>query len=205
VQHPGLRRGGALGCASKPCTPAGSMAAKSHGGTYSHDAVAESACGGERCAAAATAAAAARQRRATPTEGVIAPPRSAPAHGGRGGWRSGGRMGPTALRRADSNGAARWRLKQPTTGRNRSRRADTVTRGSSWSRRNLGSCCAPSPGATRGCGGGQGGRCCPGPCDPCGRAVFFSHVTQFAFSVTATLPTLTRPQIPEDTNAECHL
>jgi len=135
VQHPGLRRGGALGGASKQCTPAGSMAARSHGGTYSHDAVAESAGGGERCAAAATAAAAARQRRATPTEGVIAPPRSAPAHGGRGGWRSGGRVGPTAPRRADSNCAARWRLKQPTTRRNRSRRAHTVTRGSSWSRR----------------------------------------------------------------------
>jgi len=33
-------------------------------------------------------------------------------------------------------------------------------------------------------------------CDPCGRTVLLSHVTLFAFSVIATLPTLTRPQIP---------
>jgi len=64
------------------------MAASAHGGTYSHDAVAERACGGERGAAAATAAAVARQRRATPTGGAVAPPRSAPAHGERGGWRT---------------------------------------------------------------------------------------------------------------------
>jgi len=42
-------------------------------------------------------------------------------------------------------------------------------------------------------------------CDPCGGTVLLSHVTSFAFSVIATLPTLTRPQIPEDTNTDCHL
>jgi len=50
-----------------------------------------------------------------------------------------------------------------------------------------------------------GGQAPSGPCDPCGRTVLLSHVTLFAFSVIATLPTSTRPQIPEDTNADCHL
>jgi len=36
VQYPGLQGGGALGDASTPGTPAGSMAANTHGGTYSH-------------------------------------------------------------------------------------------------------------------------------------------------------------------------
>ena len=35
-----------------------------------------------------------------------------------------------------------------------------------------------------------------GLCDPCGTTVLLSHVTPFACSVIATLPTLTRPQIP---------
>jgi len=42
-------------------------------------------------------------------------------------------------------------------------------------------------------------------CDSCCRTVLLSHVTPFAFSVIAALPMLTRPQIPEDTNADCHL
>ena len=53
--------------------------------------------------------------------------------------------------------------------------------------------------------GGAGGHAPSGPCDPCGGAVLLSNVTPFAFSVIASLPTLTRPQIPEDTNANCHL
>jgi len=65
---------------------------------------------------------------------------------------------------------------------------------------NPGSRRARSPRATR--GGGVGGQA---PCDPCGRTVLLSHLTLFAFSVIATLPTLTRSQIPEDTNADCHL
>jgi len=40
VQYPGLQGGGALGDASTPGTPAGSIAASAHGGTYSHVAVA---------------------------------------------------------------------------------------------------------------------------------------------------------------------
>jgi len=85
VQYPGLQGGGALGDASTLGTPAGSIAASTHGGTYSHAAVAAGAWGGERGAAAATAAAAARRRGATPTGGAVTPPRSAPARGGRGG------------------------------------------------------------------------------------------------------------------------
>jgi len=85
VQYPGLQGGGALGDATTPNTPAGSIAASAHGGTNSHAAVAGRTWGGERGAAAATAAAAARWRRATPTGGAVTPPRSAPAHGGQGG------------------------------------------------------------------------------------------------------------------------
>ena len=80
VQYPGFQGGGALSDASTPDTPADSIAASAHGGTYSHAAVAGRMWGGER--AAATAAAAARWRRATSTGGAITPPRSAPAHGG---------------------------------------------------------------------------------------------------------------------------
>jgi len=92
VQNPGLQGGGALGVASIPGTPAGSIAASVRGGTYSHVAVVGGASGGERGAASATAAAAARRRRATPTGGAVTPPRSAPEHGGRGG-RHGARAG----------------------------------------------------------------------------------------------------------------
>ena len=92
VPYPGLQGGGALGDTSAPGTPAGSIAASAHGGTYSHAAVAGRMWGGERGAAAATAAAAARRRRATPTGGAVTPPRSAPAHGGQG-VRHGARAG----------------------------------------------------------------------------------------------------------------
>jgi len=53
--------------------------------------------------------------------------------------------------------------------------------------------------------GAAGRQALSGPCDPCGGTVLLSHVTSFALSVIATLLTLTRPQIPEDTNADCHL
>ena len=59
VQYPGLQGGGALGDALTPGTPAGSIAASAHGGTYSYVAVEGGALGGERGAASATAAAAA--------------------------------------------------------------------------------------------------------------------------------------------------
>jgi len=81
VQYLGLQGGGALGDASIPGTPAGSMAARTHGGTYSHVAVAGGAWGGERGAAAAAAAAAARRRGAAPTDGAVTPPRSVAARG----------------------------------------------------------------------------------------------------------------------------
>jgi len=42
--------------------------------------------------------------------------------------------------------------------------------------------------------GGAARQAPSGPCDPCGRTVLLSHVTSFAFSVIATLPTLTRRQ-----------
>jgi len=108
VQYPGLQGGGALGDASTPGTPADSIAACAHGGTYSYVAVAGETWGGEKGAAAGTAAAAARRRRATPTGGAFTPPRSAPLT-------------------APVDG-------RPTGRRNRSRRAGTITRGSSWAR-----------------------------------------------------------------------
>jgi len=97
VQYPGLQSASALGDASTPCTPAGSMAVSTHGGTYSHHALAGGARGGEKGAATATAAAAARRRGATSTGGAVTPPPSASARGGRGGrhgTRTGGRDRP---------------------------------------------------------------------------------------------------------------
>jgi len=78
VQYPGLQGGGALSDASTPGTPADSIAASAHGGTYSHVAVAGEKWGGEKGAAAGSAAAVARRRRAKPTGGAFSPPRSAP-------------------------------------------------------------------------------------------------------------------------------
>jgi len=60
-------------------------------------------------------------------------------------------------------------------------------------------------GSNSGRWGGSGGQGPSGPCDPVCRTVLLSHVTPFAFSVIAIFPTLTRPQIPEDTNADCLL
>ena len=74
---------------------------------------------------------------------------------------------------------------------------------------------APSPAGHRGCieprmtlravsgrtsgrWGGAEGQGPSGPCDPGCRTVLLSHVAPFAFSVIATFPTLTRPQILED-------
>ena len=55
-----------------PGTPAGSIAASAHGGTYSHVAVDRGASGGERGAASATAAAAAHA-------GIARRPRARPS------------------------------------------------------------------------------------------------------------------------------
>jgi len=118
--------------------------------------------------------------------------------------RTGERVGLIVARRGACNRAAGWRQQPPTRRRNRIRRAGTITRGSSWARQ------APEV-------AGRGhraqlmaverarGQAPSGPSDPCVRTVLLSHVTPFAFSVIATLPTLTRPQIPEDKNADCHL
>jgi len=46
--------------------------------------------------------------------------------------RTGGRMGSTTARRGASNRTGRWRQQPPTRRRHRSRRAGTITRGSSW-------------------------------------------------------------------------
>jgi len=196
VQYPGLQGGGALGDASTSGKPDGSMAARTHGGTYSHVAVAGGARGGERGAAAATAAAAARRRGATPTGGAVTPPRSAPA-GGRDGTRVGGADRPPC------DGA---HVTAPVDGVSNRRRAAAAEAGAQ----------ARSPPGHRGSfeprktlhvvAARNSGRQAPsGPCDPFGRTVLLSHVTLFAFSVIVTLPTLTRPQIREDTNADCHL
>jgi len=182
------------------------MAASAHGGTYSHVAVAGGASGGERGAAAATAAAAARRRGATPTGGAVTPPRSAPARGGRG-VRHGARAG--GWDRPPRDGAP---LTSPLDGVSNRRRAAATEAGAQ----------ARSPASHRGRfeprqslravaarnsarWGGAGGQAPSGPYDPCGGTVLLSHVTPFAFSIIATLATLTRPQIPEDTNADCHL
>jgi len=118
--------------------------------------------------------------------------------------RTGGRVGPTAARRGAANRAARWRQKPPTNRRNRSRRAGTITRRSSWER--------PTPEVAArgrreqlGAVGGARGAGAVRALWPLRQGSPSSHVTLFAFSVIATLPTLTRPQIPEDTNADCHL
>jgi len=203
VQYPGLQSGGALGDASTPGTPADSIAASAHGGTHSHVAVAGGAWGEERGAAAATAAAAARRGGATLTGGAVTPPRSAPARSGwggqhgapAGGWDRSPRDGAPLT--APVDGVSK-RRRAAATEAGAQARAPAVHRGGFEPRKSV---------AARNSGrwGEAGGQAPSGPSDPCGRTVLLSHVTPFAFSVIATLPTLTRPQIPEDTNADCHL
>jgi len=118
-----------------------------------HIAVARGAFGGKGGAAPATAAAADRQRRATPTGGAVTPPRSAPAHGGQGGWRTGGRVGPTTARRGASGHRGRVETRK-------SRRAVAGRNSGRW--------------------GATGGQAPSRPCDPCGRTFLLRHVTPFA-------------------------
>jgi len=206
VQYPDLQGSGALGDASTPGTPAGSMAASAHGGTYSHVAVVGGAWGGERGAASAIAAAAARRRRATPAERTVTPPHSAPAHGGRGGRhgaRAGGwdqpPRGAVPLTAAVDGVSNRRRAAATEAGAQA--RSPASHRGRVEPRKSLRAVVARNSGRW----GGAGGQAPSRPSDPCGRTALLSHVTSFAFSVIATLPTLTRPQIHEDTNADCHL
>jgi len=127
--------------------------------------------------------------------------------------RSGG--GPPASRRA--HGRGRHSAAQPTCARRAGRptrrtggrvglnaaRRDACSR-SSWALQ-APEVAARGHRAQLGAVEGARGQGLSQPSDPCGRTVLFSHVTPFVFSVIATLPTLTRPQIPEDTNAGCHL
>jgi len=159
-----IQGGRALGDASTPGTPANSIAASAHGAAYSHVAVAGGVWGGERGAAAATAVAAARRRHATPTGGAVPPPRSALAQGGRDG-RHGARAGGSD--RPPRDGAP---LTAPPDGV-RNRRRGAATEAGAQTRSPAGhrgrveprSRCARSPRATRGVGGGLGGRRRPGP------------------------------------------
>jgi len=147
------------------------------------------------------------------------PPASRDAHGrgrhsaaqrtcarrtGRSARRTGGLVGPTARDEAP--------LTTPLDGvRNRRRAAATKTgaqarspagrRGRVESRMSL----RAVSGSNSGRWGGSGGQGPSRPCDPGCRTVLHSHVTPFTFSVIATFPTLTRPQITEDTNADCLL
>jgi len=199
VQYPGLQGGCTLGDALTLGMPAGSIAASAHGGTYSHVAVAGITWSGERGAAAATAAAAARRRRATPKGGAVTPPRSVPAHGKRGG-RHGARAG--GWDRLPRDGAP---LTAPLDCVKNCRRAAATEagaqarslaghRGRVEARKSLRAVAARNSGRW----GGAGGQAPSEPYDRWGRTVLLNHVTPFAFSVIATLPTLTRPQIPED-------
>jgi len=204
VQYPGLQGGGALGGASTPGMPAGSIAASAHRGTYSPVAVAGGAWGAERDAATTTAAAAARRPPATPTGEAATPPRIGAR---RVGWptrRTGGRVGPAAACRGTSSRAARWRQKPPTsavTEVGAQARSPAGHRGRIEPRKSLRAVAARNPGRW----GGAEGQAPSGPCDPCGRTVLLSHVTLFAFRVIAILPTVTCPRIPKDTNADWHL
>jgi len=155
VQYPGFQGGGAIGGASTPVTPAGSMAASALRGTDSYVAVVRRVWGVERGAASATAAAAARRRRATPTGGAVTPPRSAPAHSGRGG-RHGARAGrwdrpprDGAPLTAPLDGVTNHHPQQKPARRHD--RLPVIVAGS-----NPGCRCARSPCATRGGGGGAG-------------------------------------------------
>jgi len=150
-------------------TPAGSIAARVHGGTNSNIAVAGGTWGRERGAASATAAAAARRRRATPTGGAVTPPRSAPAHGGRGGRhgaRGGGRDRPPrdgAPLTAPLDGVSN-RRRAAATSAGAQARSSAGHRGRVKPRNSLRVVAVRSSGRL-------GGKAPSGPCDPCGRTV----------------------------------
>jgi len=158
-----------------------------------------------RGAASGTAAAAARRRRTKPAGGAIFPPRSAPAHGWRsdrhgvraGGWDRPPRNGAHLTALLDG---VKIRRRAAATEASALARSPEGHRGRVKPRKTLRAVAARNSGRW----GRAGGQAPSGPCDPCGRTVLLSHVTVFAFGVIATLRTLTRPQIPEDTNADSH-
>jgi len=158
VQYPGLQGGGALGDALTLGTPAGSIAASGNGGTYSHVAVAGIMWGGERGSAAATAEGGGPpvSRDAQGRGPHSAAQRTCARRAGRPTRRTSGRVGPTAARRGAFNRAARRRQKLPTSRRNRSRRAGTITRGSSQARRTLEVAARGRPAQLGAVGGGRG-------------------------------------------------
>ena len=158
VQYPGPQSGGAPGVALTPGTPAGNMAASTHGGTYSHV-----AGRGRHPAAQRTCA----QRAGRPTR------------------RTCGRVGSTAARRGASNPTVRCCQQPPTRRRNRSRRAGTITLGSSWAVQ------TPQDAARgrRGAVGGGRGAAAARALWPLWQDSPSSHVTLFAFSVIAIFHT----------------
>jgi len=142
-------------------------------------------------------------RTATLQGGADTPPRSAPARNGRGG-RHGARAGGWG--RPPRDGAPLTVLVDVVSNRRRAAatEAGAQARSPAGHRGRFEPRQTPRavPARNSGRWGGAVGQPPPGPCDPCGRTVLLSHVTLFAFSVIATL---TRPQIPEDMNADCHL
>jgi len=206
VQYPGLQGGDARGDALKPDAPAVSLAASAHGGTHSHVSVAGGGGGRERGAAAATAVGAARRHGATPTGGAVTRPRSAPAHGRRGD-RRGAQAG--GWDRPPRSGAPRTAPLDGVSNRRRAAAAEAGAqeRSPAGHRSHFEPRKALRAVALRNSGrlGGAERQAPSGPCDPCGGTVFLRHVTPFAFSAIASLPTLKRPQIPEDKNADCNL
>jgi len=152
------------------------------------------------------AAAAARRRGAAPTGGAITPPRSAPTRGGQGGRhsaRAGGRDRPPrdgACPSAPVDVVSNHR-RAAATEAGAQARSPAGHRGRFEPLKSLRAVAARSSGRW----GGAGVQALSGPCDPCDRTVLLSQVILLAFSVIATLATLTRLQIPEDTNADCHL
>jgi len=205
VQYPGLQGTGELGHASTPCTPAGFMAASTHRGTYSHVAMVGGAWSGEKGAAAATAEGAAHRGGATPTGEIGTPPHSANARrAGRPTWHTGGRVGSTAARWGASTAPVHGvsnRRRATATEAGAQARSPACHRGRFEPRKLLRAVAARNSGRR----GGAGGQPQSGSSNPCERTVLLSHVTLFAFGVIATLPTLTRPEIPGDTTADCHL
>jgi len=176
-----------------------------HRGTYSHVAVVGGAWSREWGAAAATAEGAAHRGGATPTGGIVTPQHSAyERRPRRPTWRTGGRVGSTVARWGASTtpvDGVRNHRRAAAAEADAQARSPACHRGRFEHRKLLRAVAARNSGRR----GGAEGQAQSGSSDPCERTVLLFHVTLFAFGVIATLPTLTRPQIPGDTTADCHL